>query len=69
MKKSTLFIKGMSCNHCVMSVKKELSRVEGVLVNDVSIGAAALEYDESAVQPRHLEEAIRKAGYTLQSIE
>ena len=30
MKQETLKIEGMSCGHCVMAVKKELSKLENV---------------------------------------
>ncbi len=35
-------IEGMSCNHCVMAVKKELSRIPGLQVKDVRIGRPRL---------------------------
>jgi copper chaperone len=59
-------IEGMSCNHCVMAVKKELSKIPGLRVKDVRIGLASVEFDESAVTPEKIKEAVAEAGYVLQ---
>ena len=37
MKTSEIKIKGMSCNHCVASIQKALSALEGVKSVDVSL--------------------------------
>ncbi len=42
----TIKIEGMSCQHCVMSVKKAVDGLEGVSSSDVSIGSARVVYDE-----------------------
>jgi copper chaperone len=65
MKKEILKIEGMSCHHCVMAVKKELSKLENVKVNDVQIGSADVEFDESRVNEKVLAHAIEEAGYKL----
>jgi copper chaperone len=65
MKHETLKIEGMSCGHCVMAVKKELAKLENVKVNDVQIGIADIEFDESKVDKKILSEAIEEAGYKL----
>ena len=57
-------IDGMSCNHCVMAVKKELSKV-GLDTFDVQIGSANVRYDESKVNTDQIEKAIEEAGYTV----
>jgi copper chaperone len=56
-------IQGMSCHHCVMAVKKELGKVPGLIVKDVSIGSAVVEYDETKVTPAQIRVAIEDAGY------
>ncbi len=58
-------IDGMSCNHCVMSVKKELGKIPGLHIKDVRIGSASVEYDESLVTPEKIKEAVEEAGYAL----
>jgi copper chaperone len=64
MKNETLKIDGMNCNHCVMAVKKELSKLNLKLI-DVSIGSANVEYDESKLSKKEIENAISEAGYKL----
>ena len=67
MKTQQLIIDGMSCGHCVMSVKKELLKVDGLKVENVEIGKAVVQYDESKVNRNTLEKAITEAGYRLVS--
>ncbi len=64
-----LTISGMTCGHCVMSVKKELSKLEGVTVQSVSIGSATIAVDESRVERNVLEKAVEEAGYTVTAIQ
>ena len=56
-------IQGMSCHHCVMAVKKELSKIEGLVVKDVQIGSADVDYDETRVTGAQIRSAIEEAGY------
>ncbi len=65
MKTEELKIEGMSCGHCVMSVRKELERLQGVRVESVEIGKARLHYDESRISRQDLERAVSEAGYRL----
>ena len=65
MKTQKLIIEGMSCGHCVMSVKKELLKVAGLKVENVEIGKAIVQYDESKVNRETLDKAITEAGYRL----
>jgi len=58
-------IEGMTCHHCVMAVQRELGKLDGVKVNDVQIGNAKVEYDESKVNENAIAEAIEEAGYKL----
>lgn len=60
-----LKIGGMSCGHCVMSVRKALDGVDGVTVDEVKIGEATIRFDESAVQADAVAEAVRDAGYDV----
>jgi copper chaperone len=65
MKQETLKIEGMSCHHCVMAVKKELSKLENVKINDVQIGSANVEFDETKINAKALSDAIEEAGYKV----
>lgn len=60
-----LKIEGMSCNHCVLAVKKELSKLPNVNVENVQIGTAKVVYDETKVDEKSLIMAIQEAGYTV----
>jgi copper chaperone len=59
----TLKIEGMSCQHCVMSVKKALDGIDGVKSSDVSIGTARVVYDELRSDRDKIVKAIQDAGY------
>ncbi len=58
-------IDGMSCQHCVMAVRKELAKVQGVEVRDVRIGSASVAFDETRVDAARVEAAIADAGYRV----
>lgn len=63
----TLQIEGMTCNHCVMSVTKELEKLPGAanVVVDLASASAHLSTDASNEQ---LAEAVDEAGYKLVSV-
>jgi len=65
MKTHELTIEGMSCGHCVMHVKKELSRVKDLVVDDVQIGKAKVSYDDGNVTQESIALAVEHAGYKL----
>ncbi len=62
--KKTLKIDGMSCNHCVMSVQKNLSKLT---LNElkVNIGSADVDYDENKVTENEIIKAIEESGYKV----
>ncbi|MEW5842399.1 MAG: cation transporter [Bacteroidota bacterium] len=60
-------IKGMTCMHCVMAVKKELSKV-GLESFEVEIGSAKVKYDESKVDSKMVDSAIIEAGYQIEEV-
>jgi len=64
-KTQELTIEGMSCGHCIMHVKKELSKLNGLTIENVEIGKARVHYDEAKVTPDQLTKAIEEAGYKL----
>ena len=57
-------IGGMSCNHCVMAVKKELSKLNPESM-DVEIGSVRVVIDETKIKPDLIEKAIAEAGYKI----
>ena len=58
-------ISGMSCNHCVGAVTKALQSVDGVVVEQVTIGSATVSYDESRTSPAQIAEAVEDEGYAV----
>jgi len=60
-------IEGMSCEHCIMAVRKELSKMDLNLI-DVKIGSAEIEYDENKITAVDLTNAVNEAGYKLVGI-
>lgn len=65
MKSDELRIEGMTCGHCVMSVKKELSKLADVKVEEVQIGKARVQYDETKVGVQDFARALDEAGFKL----
>jgi copper chaperone len=63
----TLKIEGMSCQHCVMSVKKALDSLSGVTESDVIVGSARVEYDDSLTTKDEICSAVTRAGYKVVS--
>ena len=57
-------IGGMSCNHCVMAVKKELSKLNPESL-DVEIGSLRIVIDEANINSDSIEKAIAEAGYKI----
>jgi copper chaperone len=68
MKTIELKIEGMTCGHCVMSVKKALARVPGASVQSAVIGSAVVTIDEAAVEEQALVDAVGDAGYDVSAV-
>ncbi len=65
MSETTLKIDGMSCQHCVMRVKKAIGLLPGVTESQVDIGTARITYDESRLGKEALKKAVEEAGYKV----
>jgi len=63
----TLEAPDISCEHCIMSIEKALSRLKGVrfLSGDPSGKLVALEYDPSVVDLPAIEAAMEEEGYPV----
>ena len=66
MKTKTLLIDGMSCQHCVMELKKHLTKLD-IKIKDVQIGSAEIDYDDEKISDAQLEEAVKEAGFVLKN--
>ena len=65
---TTLKVKGMSCQHCVMSVTKALSQLEGIKNVQVDLAKGEVRFDNTKeMTPNRIEKAIEDAGYEVVS--
>lgn len=62
--KKTIKIDGMSCNHCLISVEKNLSKLNLNKIK-VEIGSAEVEFDESKISEEEIIKSIEEAGYQV----
>lgn len=60
----TLKIDGMSCNHCVMAVQKNLAKLN-LKSFEVKIGSARVEFDDHQITEEKIIAAIENAGYKV----
>ncbi len=58
-------IEGMSCQHCVMRVKKAIDGLAGVSKSEIAIGSAVITFDETALKLEDVKSAVEKAGYKV----
>lgn len=68
MKDLHIEIVGMTCEHCVRAIKNRLSATPGVTVNDVQIGTADIQLDETKASMDDVEDAISDEGYTVDTV-
>ena len=61
----TLKIEGMSCQHCVMAVKKAIDCIDGVNSSTVVVGSATVTYDSAKTNADAISSAVRNAGYKV----
>jgi copper chaperone len=63
---SILKVKGMSCQHCVMSVTKALNQLEGIQNVQVDLQKGEVRFDNTkALALNRIEKAIEEAGYEV----
>ncbi len=62
----TIFVEGMQCNHCKMSVEKALGAIEGVEKVEVSLEEkkAVIEMTKE-IEDNKIKEVIEEAGFTV----
>ena len=61
-----LKVKGMSCQHCVMSVTKALGQLGGIKNVQVDLAKGEVRFDNTKeVGPSQIEKAISDAGYEV----
>ena len=63
---TALKVKGMSCQHCVMSVTKALGQLEGIKNVQVDLAKGEVRFDNTKeVASNRIAKAIEDAGYEV----
>ena len=57
----------MSCQHCVMELKKQLTKLD-IKIKDVQIGSAEIDYDDEKISQSQLKDAVKEAGFVLKNV-
>ncbi|MEU8104015.1 heavy-metal-associated domain-containing protein [Nonomuraea muscovyensis] len=66
MSTATYTVKGMTCGHCVSSVKEEVSEVAGVTSVEVDLASGLLTVSgDGPVQEADVVAAVEEAGYEV----
>ena len=67
---TTVTVTGMTCGHCVSSVKEELAEVPGVTSVDVELNAGGPSpvtiHSSRELPPEEISAAVAEAGYTVE---
>ncbi|WP_026877364.1 heavy-metal-associated domain-containing protein [Jiangella gansuensis] len=63
---STYTVVGMTCGHCVSSVREEVGRIDGVTQVDVNLASGAVDVTSDApLTDDTVRAAVEEAGYQL----
>ncbi|MET8870843.1 copper ion binding protein [Nocardia sp. NBC_00565] len=63
---STYTVTGMTCGHCVSSVKTEIGKIDGVTSVDVDLATGAVRVDSAApLAAADIAAAVDEAGYEV----
>ncbi|WP_043619500.1 heavy-metal-associated domain-containing protein [Nonomuraea candida] len=66
MSTATYTVKGMTCGHCVSSVKEEVGGVAGVTAVEVDLASGLLTVDsDGPVDAAEIVAAVEEAGYEV----
>jgi copper ion binding protein len=66
MSTATYTVTGMTCAHCVSSVKEEVGEVPGVTSVDVDLSSGRVTVEsDSPVEPAKIAAAVEEAGYQV----
>ena len=58
-------VQGMTCTHCVMSVREEVSEVPGVRVVEVDLASGRLTVTGENLDDQAIGAAVEEAGYEV----
>ncbi|WP_431958219.1 copper ion binding protein [Nocardia lijiangensis] len=63
---TTYTVKGMTCGHCVSSVKTEIGKIDGVTGIDVDLATGAVRVDSATpLADADVAAAVDEAGYEV----
>ena len=65
MDEKTYTVSGMSCGHCVLSVREEVSEVAGIEDVDVDLTSGRLQVRGENVSDSAVSDAVADAGYEV----
>ncbi|MFI9508752.1 heavy-metal-associated domain-containing protein [Nocardia sp. NPDC052566] len=66
MSTATYTVTGMTCGHCVSSVKEEIGKIDGVTSVDVDLASGAVKVESAApVADADIVAAVDEAGYEV----
>ena len=58
-------VEGMTCSHCVLSVREEVVEVAGVSAVDVDLGSGRITVTGEDVDDEAVRQAVAEAGYEV----
>ncbi|ETK35666.1 cation transporter [Microbispora corallina] len=61
----TYTVQGMTCGHCVSSVKEEVGEIPGVTGVEVDLDSGRLDVSGDGVTDDAVRQAVEEAGYQL----
>jgi copper chaperone CopZ len=63
MSETEYIVHGMTCNHCVLSVREEVSEIDGVEQVDVDLASGRLAVSGEGFTDEQVQAAVVEAGY------
>jgi copper chaperone len=58
-------VQGMTCSHCVLSVREEVSEVSGVRAVDVDLSSGRMTVTGENISDEAVRDAVAEAGYEV----
>ena len=65
MSEKSYTVVGMTCDHCVRSVREEVSEVDGVEAVDIDLASGRLRVRGDQVSDEAVRDAVVEAGYEV----
>ena len=62
---TTYTVNGMTCDHCVLSVREEVEEVDGVATVDVDLASGRMVVSGAGVDDAAVRSAVEEAGYEV----